>query len=310
MEIINIVMSAGRSAVELALFILLPIMVIMLAIMRLLEAAGVVDHVVRWLTPLLRPAGLTGFSVFALLQASFVSFAAPLATLTTMERRGSSDRHLAATLAMVLALGQANVVFPLVTLGLDLGRTLLFSLLGGLTASVMTYYFIARHLSADEQVLDEQMPHAEMHNPQGVLAVINHAGSEAFRIATGSIPMLALSLLAVGLIREAGGFALLESLLSPLLDLLGISPLIVMPTLTKYLAGGTAGFGLLMDLQKQGLIDQQFINQATGWLIHSLDVPGVAILISAGPRVAKVWKLAVAGACCGILLRAACHVWL
>lgn len=306
--IIDVVMTAGRSAVELALFILLPIMVIMLAVMRLLEAAGVVDRVVRWLTPLLRPCGLTGLSVFALLQANFVSFAAPLATLTTMERRGTSDRHLAATLAMVLAMGQANVVFPLVALGLDLASTLLYSVLGGLTAAAVTYYLIGRRLSSQEQPLDERLAHPEMHDPKGVLAVINHAGNEAFRIAVGAIPMLALSLVAVGLIREAGGFALLESLLTPLLDLLHINPQMIMPTLTKYLAGGTAGLGLLMDMKSSGAIDEAFVNASTGWLIHSLDVPGVAILISAGPRVAKVWKLAALGACCGIVVRTLLHV--
>jgi hypothetical protein len=42
------------------------------------------------------------------LQINFVSFAAPLATLTMMEQRGTSDRHIAATLAMVFAMAQAN----------------------------------------------------------------------------------------------------------------------------------------------------------------------------------------------------------
>jgi hypothetical protein len=36
---------------------------------------------------------------------NFVSFAAPIATLAMMEQRGASDRHLAATLAMVFAIG-------------------------------------------------------------------------------------------------------------------------------------------------------------------------------------------------------------
>jgi spore maturation protein SpmA len=41
MEIlIEIIFKAGRSAVELALFILLPVMVVMLSLMRLLEAAA------------------------------------------------------------------------------------------------------------------------------------------------------------------------------------------------------------------------------------------------------------------------------
>src|SRR5574340_459363 len=83
----DIILRAGRSAVELALFVLLPIMIVMLALMRLLEARGVLDKVVARLAPLLAPAGLTGLGVFAALQINFVSFAAPVATLAMMEQR-------------------------------------------------------------------------------------------------------------------------------------------------------------------------------------------------------------------------------
>ncbi len=49
-----------------------------------------------------------------------------------MERRGTSDRHLAASCqAMVFAMGQANLVFPLMAPGLNLGRLLALSILGG-----------------------------------------------------------------------------------------------------------------------------------------------------------------------------------
>jgi spore maturation protein SpmB len=108
MELLTeIILRAGRSAVELAFFILLPVMVVMLSLMRLLEAKGILDWLVARLAPLLLPLGLTGLSIFALLQISFVSFAAPIATLAMMDQRGASDRHLAATLAMVLATAQA-----------------------------------------------------------------------------------------------------------------------------------------------------------------------------------------------------------
>src|SRR5574337_357068 len=70
------------------------------------------------LAPLLAPAGLTGLGVFAALQINFVSFAAPVATLAMMEQRGASSRHLAATLAMVMAMAQANVVMPMAAMGL------------------------------------------------------------------------------------------------------------------------------------------------------------------------------------------------
>ena len=93
-QLTQIILQAGRSAVELSLFVLLPIMVVMLSLMRLLEARGVLDWVVARLAPLLRPAGLTGLGVFAALQINLVSFAAPMATLTMMESRGDARTKL------------------------------------------------------------------------------------------------------------------------------------------------------------------------------------------------------------------------
>src|SRR5574343_1373697 len=162
MEIlIDIILKAGRSAVELSLFVLLPVMVVMLSLMRLLEARGALDRLVHWLAPLLRPFGLTGLGVFAALQINFVSFAAPLATLSMMEQRGASDRHLAATLAMVFAMAQANAAFPMLTMGLHFSTTLCFSLLGGIVAAAATYYLFGRQLSANEGPLDESLKHPQ-----------------------------------------------------------------------------------------------------------------------------------------------------
>ncbi len=126
----QIILPAGRSAIELSLFVLLPVMVVMLAIMRLLEAWGALDWLVARLAPALRPFGLTGLGVFAALQVALVNFAAPVATLTVMEQRGVSDRHIAAAFAMVLAMAQANVVFPLAVMGLHAGTVMAVSLAG------------------------------------------------------------------------------------------------------------------------------------------------------------------------------------
>ncbi|MCE1172430.1 nucleoside recognition domain-containing protein [Azovibrio restrictus] len=311
MEIlVDIILKAGRSAVELSLFVLLPVMVVMLALMRILEARGVVDRLVAWLAPLLRPFGLTGLGVFAALQINFVSFAAPLATLTMMEQRGASDRHLAATLAMVFAMTQANTSFPMVTMGLHLGPTLLFSLLGGLAAAAATYYLLGRHLSATEAPMDETLQHRVAKDPKGVLDVINHAGAEAFKIAVGAIPMLVLSLVVVTALRQFGAIDLLTRGLTPLLVLLGIDPALILPTLTKYLAGGTAMMGVMDEMLRNGQASAALLNASAGFLIHPFDVPGVAVLISAGPRVARVWKVAALGACVGIGARTLGHALL
>ncbi len=305
--LIDIILKAGRSAVELSLFILLPVMVVMLSLMRLLEARGVLDRLVVVLAPLLKPFGLTGLGVFAALQINFVSFAAPMATLTMMEQRGASDRHLAATLAMVFAMAQANAAFPMLTMGLQFSTTLVFSLLGGLTAAAATYYLFGRQLSASEDQLDETLRHPVAESAKGVLDTINRAGAEAFKIAVGAIPMLVLSLVAVTALKKFGAIDALTSLIAPVLVLLGIDPILILPALTKYLAGGTAMMGVIDDMRRAGQVSVHLLNQSAGFLISPFDLPGVAVLISAGPRVAKVWKPAALGACVGIALRTLGH---
>lgn len=310
MEIlIEVILKAGRSAVELSLFILLPVMVVMLSLMRLLEAKGVLDWLVGKLAPVLRPLGLTGLGVFAALQINFVSFAAPVATLTMMDQRGASDRHIAATLAMVMAMAQANVVFPMVAMGLNFGSVLFFSLLGGLVAASATYYGFGRRLSAEEKLLDETLQHPVAESAKGVLDVINHAGAEAFKIAVGAIPMLVLSLTVIMALRAGGAIDALTRGLSPLMASLQLDTALILPTLTKFLAGGTAMMGVMDEMLRKGQVGALLLNQSAGFLIHPLDIPGIAVLISAGRRVAGVWRPAALGACAGILVRTLGHAY-
>lgn len=311
MEIlIDVILRAGHSAVELSLFVLLPVMVVMLSLMRLLEARGVLDWLVARLAPLLRPLGLTGLGVFAALQISFVSFAAPVATLAMMEQRGTSDRHLATTLAMVMAMAQANASFPLAALGLRLGPLLAFSLLGGLVAAAATYYVFARSLDSSEVPLDETLQHRVVSDTKGVLDTINHAGAEAFRISVGAIPMLVLSLVVVTALSEVGAIDLLTRFLAPAMAALSLNTALILPTLTKYLAGGTAMMGVMAEMLRAGTASVELLNQSAGFLIQPLDIPGVAILIAAGRRVAAVWKPAALGAVAGIFVRTLGHALL
>ena len=306
----DVILPAGHSAMDLCFFVLLPVMVVMLSIMRLLESWGLMDWLVAKLAPPLRPFGLTGLGVFAALQINLVSFAAPLATLAVMEQRGTSDRHLAATLAMVLAMAQANAAFPLGALGLHLGPLLLYSVIGGLAAAAATYYGFGRALSAEEHLIDDRPRHSEAEGARSVLDVVNHAGAEAFRLTIGAIPLLILSLVVVIGLQRAGAVDGLVWLLGPLLNAAGIDSGIILPAFTKYLAGGTAMLGVMDSLMRQHVISVDLLNHGAGFLIHPMDLPGVAILISAGRRVAGVWKPAVLGSCVGIGVRTVAHVWL
>ncbi len=307
MDIIGIIMSAGKSSVDVALYTLLPIMVVMLVIMRFLEVKGIVDLLVRWMAPLLRPFGLSGMSTFALIQLNFVSFAAPLATLSIMEKRGVSDRHMAATMAMVFAMGQGNVFYPLTPFGLHWAAAIVISIIGGLAAAALTYHVLGRRLSSAEGRRSNEVP-AEETGGKGLIGIINSAGSDAIRLALGSVPMLILSMVIVGMLEAAGAVTALDHVLSPLLTSAGISPVFVLPTLVKCLAGGTAYFGVVSDLVHQGKMTASQINASAGLLVQTFDLPGIGIFLGVGSRLTRLFRYAALGALFGIVVRTVLHV--
>jgi len=309
MNIIEIIMSAGRVSVDVALYALLPIMVVMLIIMKYLEEKGVLDAIVRLTSPALKPFGISGMGIFALIQLNFVSFAAPLAALAIMERRGTSDRHLAATLAMVFAMGQANVFYPLTPFGLHWGAAIGISLIGGLAASSFTYYLAGRRLSS-ATLRDEEGDLAQEKPRAGLIAVINGAGADAIRLSLGSLPMLLLSLTVVGILKAAGVVEALTSLLTPLMSFFHISTVYVLLTLTKCLAGGTAYFGVASEMAQHGQLTAAQINASAGFLVQTLDLPGIGIFLGIASRFVRLFRFALAGAIVGILLRTLLHAML
>ena len=64
------------------------------------------------------------------------------------------------------------------------------------------------------------------------------------------------------------------------------------------------------DLLQQGLLSSVDINRTAGLLMHPFDVAGVAILISAGPRVAAVLRPAAYGCLIAIGIRTVLHMLL
>lgn len=309
MDVISIIMAAGKSSVDVALYTLLPIMVIMLIIMKYLEVRGILDVIVRWVAPLLKPFGLTGMSAFALIQINFVSFAAPLATLSIMDKRGVSDRQMAATLAMVFAMGQGNVFYPLTPFGLHWLASIVISVVGGLCAAAVAWHVTGRRLSVAENPRAEALPNAEQ-NSQGILAVINSAGSDAIRLALGAVPMLILSLTIVGLLQGAGAIDLLQQLLKPLLSWLHPPQNFVLPALVKCVAGGTAYFGVISELIQQGKVTVGQVNASAGLLIQTFDLPGIGIFLGISSRFVRLFRFVAPAAIVGILLRTVLHLTL
>lgn len=314
-EVASTILSSGRSAIELALFILLPIMIVMLSLMRWLESIGWLTHIVTACRPVLRPFGLTGLSVFALIQATMVSFAAPVATLAVMAKTGSAPRNIAATLAMVLALAQGNVVFPMAATGLDIPTTMGISLIGGLLAATCTFYIFGRSLSTEaattkNAVEPQQEQLVDTETNQGLMNVIRRAGKDAWDIAIGALPLLVVALVFVNLVKMTGVIDLLEGLIAPLLATAGYPIETLILAITKYIAGGTAMMGVAMEQFSAGQLSTQNINLLAGALICTLDVASVAILISAGKPVADVAKPAIFGALVGVAFRIGAHSWL
>ncbi|MGF1311850.1 nucleoside recognition domain-containing protein [Klebsiella pneumoniae] len=307
MDVISIIMAAGKSSVDVALYTLLPIMVIMLIIMKYLEVRGILDVIVRWVAPLLKPFGLTGMSAFALIQINFVSFAAPLATLSIMDKRGVSDRQMAATLAMVFAMGQGNVFYPLTPFGLHWLASIVISVVGGLGAAAVAWHVTGRRLLVAENPRAEALPNAEQ-NSQGILAVINSAGSDAIRLALGAVPMLILSLTIVELLQGAGAIDLLQQLLKPLLSWLHIPQNFVLPALVKFVAGGTAYFGVISELIQQGKVTVDQVNASAGLLIQTFDLPGIGIFLGISSRFVRLFRFVAPAAIVGILLRTVLHL--
>ncbi len=282
-------------------------MVVMMALMKLLEAKGVLDFVAKVLTPVLKPFGIPGIGVFAILQSLLVSFAAPVATLSIMEAdKTTSTRKIAATLAMVLTISQANVVFPMLTVGLNLWIVLLTSLIGGVVASSVTYYFLAR--SQDDEVSQTNGEVVRVtSNSRDVLTILSRGGYKGVQLVLRSIPILVLTICLVNALRAVGLIDFLVWSLSPALSQMHLPGIAVLPIATKFLAGGTAMMGISIPLVQEGGISAHEFNRLAGSVINPLDLVGVAVLTGAGPRVASVKKPAILGAIVGILIRTVLH---
>lgn len=307
-QIITLILDSGRAAIDMALYILLPVMVVMLALMKLLEAKGILAMAANWLSPLLKVFGVPGLGVFAVAQILFVSFNAPVATLAVMDRDGTARRSIAATLAVVLTMSQANVVFPMVAVGLDMPMMMLTSVIGGLIAAACTFYLFARDPALDDDYSHAEHLAPELHEKKNVIQILSDGGQEGVKIVLSSLPLLILALCFVNLLRVTGSIEWLTWLLAPALALVDLPEAAVLPIVTKFIAGGTAMMGVTMDLLNQGAMTATELNRIAGFITNPFDIAGVAILLAAGKRVASVAKAAMLGALIGVLVRGVLHL--
>jgi len=306
-EIISVILDSGKSALDMALYILLPIMVIMLALMKLLEAKGVLAFVSNILAPVSRIFGIPGIGIFAMIKLLFVSFAAPMASLSLMDKSSISSRYIASTMAMVFCMSQANATFPLAAMGLDLSVTLASSVIGGLSASAFTYYLLTRNFTAPPQ---NETP-LEVTDPkenETVVQILNKGGQDGVKIVLGMLPMLILAIFLVNVLNQTGVITWISYILAPALALIGLPESTVLPIVTKFIAGGTAFMGVTIDLMNQGLISAQELNRMAGFVTNPLDVLGVALYAALGKRINSVIRYAIYGALFGITVRSCIHL--
>lgn len=308
--VLTILLDSLRSAIELSLLVLLPIMVVMLAIMKVLQSKGVLDFIARVVSPWCRVFGLSGLSVIAALQELFVSFAAPPTTIAMMVQKKVPSREIAATVAMILAMSQANAAFPLTAIGLSLWVAWLTSVLGGLSAAALTYYVLFKPPVEEDQPSkcdSDLLPRVELER-RGIFRTAFDGAREGFQLVVKAMPIIVVAVLAVNIVAAIGAVALLEQILAPVLDRIGLSGVAVLPLVTKYVAGGTAMMGVTLDLVREGSLSVSMLNRVAGLMINPLDAVGLAVLIPAVGKRRAVIRPAILGAIGGILIRGILHL--
>lgn len=303
-KVIEMMLDSGRIGVDLSLYTIMPIMVIMMAIMNVLDKKNVLSWVARGFAPLLILFGLPGLGVFAIIQILFISFAAPVATLRIIEQdENISDASLAATLAAILVMAQANAVFPLAAVGLNVPIGIMTSLVGGLIASLIAFKILGGHSNA-VSVVESERPR----DKRKLVPLLFEGGEAGFNIVLKSIAPLIIAVFMVSLFKKIGIIEGLETILSPVLMKIGIPGIAVLPIVTKFMAGGTAMMAIVLDLMAEGAMTAAELNRIAGFTLNPLDPVGVAVLVATGPRVAKIAKPAMIAAFIGIVVRGVLHL--
>jgi hypothetical protein len=104
-------------------------------------------------------------------------------------------------------------------------------------------------------------------------------------------------------LQRLGAIAAFGSLSSLLLVRTGVDQALVLPAMTKLLAGSTTLVGVSQHLTHDGQLTAGSPNHSSGLLLHTLGLPGIGIFASAGERLAKLLLPALAGAVIGVVFR-------
>ncbi|MBY5809194.1 hypothetical protein [Rhizobium leguminosarum] len=307
--LITAILDAGRSAVDIAIFTFLPLMIVTFSLMRYLESMSALRRIAGKANPLFRLFGLDGFGALAIIQLSLVSSAAPVSALSLMAHKRTSERCLAAAFAAVLAAAPANASFPLASLGVDPGLIIVNGICGALVASTLSCWMVGRR-SLSGKICSCYKVDESVAVRLDLLTAINRGGADAVRVISAILPVLVISLAMVRLIQSTGALSAFTSVALPLLQLLGASQQDVLFFLTKCLAGSSAAVTLLFDVHKELSIPPEKIIRASAFLLNPLDLPGLSILMASVPALRSLAGIAIVSALAGILVRTALLSWL
>lgn len=302
--------TAGRQSVEYALFALYPIFVIALVPARVAEGLSLFKWLVRRFESVISIAGLSSYSALAALQITFIGVAGPVATLRTMTRQGVSDREMATTLAMLLAMAPANITYPLFALGLDPVTTLTYSATGGITAAFATRKLFGCRLSSTQsrEVVVEQVDRIWCFYE--LIKVVRETGFEALKLAVFAIPFLIAGNVAHELLNNIPEGKLLAGLAAQEYSAFPVEAGIFSTACIKFIAGGNSILGVIDNLSRAEIYDASAIYLYSPLIASSLDVVSIIFLMSAARANFGVWKPAALGAFVGVLVRQCAHMYL
>lgn len=306
MDFIENIQNSGRLAIDLVLYLMLPITVVMGGLMKVIENKGVLAWLSVKLSAVTHTFGASGLSVIASTKMLFVSSVAPFPTLAKIDLMEQDQRKLAASMALVLTLTQGNISFPMIAYGVNIWVLLASSIIGGILASAFTYYVLMRNQSAYANGTEaiEEGPKVK----KNIVQSLSDGGMEGMKIAINMIPMLIITIFILTILKDLHVIDVLTKLLEPIFSSLGLPGAAVLPIITKYIAGGTAYLGVIIDQVEQGTLTARDLNIIVGLASNPVDLVGLALFSAIGPRIGKIFRYALLGALFGLLVRAVIHI--
>lgn len=306
MDFIENIQYSGKLAIDLVLYLMLPITVVMGGLMKVFENKGVLVWLSIKISRITNSFGASGLSLVAAIKMLFVSSIAPFPSLAKLEILEPDPRKLAASIALVLTMTQGNASFPLIAYGINIWVLLASSIIGGVIASWITYYLLMRNVF----IPDCQIEPLETSQPvkKSIIQSLSEGGAEGMKIAINMLPMLVITLFILTLLKDFQVISVISEWLAPVFAILGLPGAAVIPIITKYIAGGTAYLGVIIEQVEQGALSVKDLNIIAGLASNPVDLVGLALFSAIGPRIGRIFRYALVGACVGLLVRAVIHI--